>query len=105
MHYFNELHGILNDHFKWNKARMSCFILMITALIFSRSSNLVKLSALFMTDASQASSYRRIQRFLSDFSIDYTQLARFIFHLFEFKRVRLTLDRTNWKWGKKTSIF
>ena len=80
---------------------MSCFILMITALIFSRSSNLVKLSALFMTDASQASSYRRIQRFLSDFSIDYTQLARFIFHLFEFKRVRLTLDRTNWKWGKK----
>ena len=101
----NELRRVLNQSFQWNKARMSCFVLMITALILTKSSNLAKLSAQFMTDASQASSYRRIQRFLNDFSIDYNQMSRFIFHLFQFKKVHLTLDRTNWKWGKKTLIF
>ena len=101
----NELHPILNQSFQWNKARMSCFILMITALIITKSSNLAKLSEQFMTDATQASSYRRIQRFLNDFSINYDQVSQFIFHLFRFEKVHLTLDRTNWKWGKKTLIF
>jgi len=46
--------------------------------------------------------YRRMQRFLSEHWIDYNEVARFIMKLFDFTEnsFYLSLDRTNWKWGK-----
>jgi hypothetical protein len=32
MSHLNELTSILNQHFKWNKARMDCLVLMVLAL-------------------------------------------------------------------------
>ena len=32
MTHINELTTILNQHFKWNKARMNCLVLMVIAL-------------------------------------------------------------------------
>ncbi|OTG62946.1 hypothetical protein B9T25_14160 [Acinetobacter sp. ANC 4470] len=83
---------------------MNCFTLMLTTLFISPSSNLVKLSTLFNHNVKSASSYRRIQRFLTEHVIDFNQVATFIFELFSLEKVTLTLDRTNWKWGKKTLI-
>jgi uncharacterized membrane protein len=101
MPHLNELQHILNQHFKWNKARISCLTFMMIALLFKQTSNLAKLSTLFMNEAQPQSSYRRIQRFLSKHYIDFNHVAQFIFQLFHFNQVSLTLDRTNWKWGKK----
>jgi hypothetical protein len=45
-----------------------------------------------------------LQRFISDaHSVDYDGVARFIMYLFGFLATdyELTLDRTNWQWGKK----
>ena len=53
--------------------------------------------------ADVTSRYRRLQRFFSEVRFDYDALARLIVCLFGFDRkpFYLTLDRTNWQWGKK----
>ena len=46
--------------------------------------------------------YRRMQRFFAGQYFDYRQISQLIFNMFSFDKVQLTLDRTNWKWGKQT---
>lgn len=38
--------------------------------------------------------------FFAEARIDYDQLALMIYRLFGLGKVTLTIDRTNWKWGK-----
>jgi hypothetical protein len=101
MDYISELRASLNEYFHWNKARMSCFVNMLVALISTRTVNLNKLACIIMGDSQQSSRYRRIQRFFASFPIDYVQIAGFIFKLFFVTGGKwyLTMDRTNWRWG------
>jgi hypothetical protein len=62
MDHVNELGESLNGYFRWNKARMTCFVKMLLALIITRSINLNKLACSFASDAEQSSRYRRLQR-------------------------------------------
>ena len=102
----NELSEMLNQCFKWNKARMNCFTRMLIGVIKARTVNLTEIALMFSGKVKLESNYRRIQRFLHEFSLDFNQLAWFIMTLFGFLNTNyeLVLDRTNWKWGKKTSI-
>lgn len=52
--------------------------------------------------AEQTSRYRRLQRFFAEFTIDFEMIAGFIFRLFFVTDGHwyLTMDRTNWQWGK-----
>lgn len=71
---------------------------------FKESINLAKLSKAFPGAATQDSKYRRMQRFLSDRqTVDFDSVAWFVIQLFGFldRDYELTLDRTNWQWGKK----
>jgi hypothetical protein len=106
MKQINELSTILNESFKWNKARMDCFTGMLMGIIKARTVNLTEVALMFSGGAKFESKYRRIQRFLHEFSLNFNQLAWFIMALFGFLNTdyELVLDRTNWKWGKKTSI-
>ena len=104
MPHFNELTTILNRHFKWNKARMDCFVGMLIALFYSKTSNLAQLAAAFPGTKKTDSNYRRIQRFLSSGQvIEFNKVAWFIMGLFGFLTTDyyLVFDRTNWQWGKK----
>jgi len=103
MKHINELERRLNDYFDWNKARMSCFAKMLLALFVSGTVNLQKIAVAFDSEAHIASRYKRLQRFFSLFKIDMNILARFIFSIFFSKedKLYLTIDRTNWYWGKK----
>ncbi|NOT83730.1 MAG: IS4 family transposase, partial [Methylococcaceae bacterium] len=47
----NELAGILNQHFAWNKARMDCLVGMLIGLLKTRSINLVEMATGFTSDA------------------------------------------------------
>lgn len=102
MEHISELMVILNGYFGWNKARISCFAKMLIALIATRTINLNKIACFFTSDAQQLSRYRRLQRFFSGFSIDYDMIAGFIFQIFFVRNGQwfLTMDRTNWQWGK-----
>ncbi len=102
MDHISELRNSLNQHFSWNKARITCFVKMLLALFVTRTINLNKLACIFSSDAKPLSRYRRLQRFFAKFQIDYDLIAGFIFKLFFVNGGQwyLTIDRTNWAWGK-----
>ena len=102
MDHINELIVILNGSFNWNKARVTCFAKMLLALLTTRTVNLNKIACSMSSQAEQTSRYRRLQRFFSEFVIDFEMIAGFIFRLFFVTNGQwyLTIDRTNWQWGK-----
>jgi hypothetical protein len=61
----------------------------------------VKLAQGFEGQSKYESSHRRIQRFFAEFVIDRHLLAKLVFFLLPHKPpYKLSLDRTNWKFGK-----
>lgn len=98
----SELKGILSKYFDWNKARLDCFAQMLLALIAVRTVNLREIAVAFKSKAMIDSRHKRIKRFFAHFKIDLSQVAIWVFKLFFSgdKRLYLTLDRTNWFWGK-----
>jgi len=102
MEHTSELRDSLNGYFNWNKARMTLFAKMLLALIVTRTVNLNKIACVMPGEAEQSSRYRRLQRFFSGFTINLDMIAGFIFQLFFIAGGQwyLTLDRTNWQWGK-----
>jgi hypothetical protein len=99
----NELAGILNGYFSWNKSRMDCFATMLIALIKVRTVNLAEVACGFSSTAKQDSRYIRIKRFFREFEIDFSVVATWVIHCFGLsgQALYLSMDRTNWCWGKK----
>lgn len=97
----NELQGILGNFLFWNKARLDCFTQMLLALFTVRTVNLSEMAVAMASKAEVASRYKRLQRFFRHFRLDYNVIAKFIFSLFfSAKEIYITIDRTNWFWGK-----
>lgn len=98
----SELSRRLKEHLSWNKCRIDCFVKMIVALLAVRTVNLTEWATVFLTKATSDSAYIRIKRFFRNFNLDGDALARLIFMLFGFANGRwyLTIDRTNWEFGK-----
>ena len=98
----NELKCILNENLNLNKERTSCLVRMLVALLITRTINLKKIACAMDSDAKYSSRYRRAQRFFSSFEMNFDLIAKFIFRIFfsECKAYHLTMDRTNWLWGK-----
>lgn len=85
-----------------NKARIKFIGLFIIALSKVQTVNFEKIAVAFENDAKTFSSLRRIQRFIADYILDTSIIARLIFALLPNKPpYRLALDRTNWKFGSK----
>jgi len=102
-HKNSDLNSILNTHFegKLNKARVKLITMVISALCKVQTVNFKKLSKAFDTESKADSSLRRIQRFIAEFSFDSNIVSRLIFNLLPLKEeLTLSIDRTNWKFGK-----
>lgn len=97
----NQLTDILSQNFNLNKARTTCLALIIIALINAQSSNLKQIARHFIHGKKSNSNYRRLQRFFAQVNLDYDQLAKLIYRLFDLDKVVISIDRTNWKWGKQ----
>lgn len=99
----NELVTILNGYFGWNKSRMKCFAGMLIALIKVRTVNLTELACAFGSKAKLESRYKRLKRFFSTFTIEFSCVALWVMSLFGLLNtpIYLSMDRTNWRWGKK----
>ena len=68
----------------------------VSALLKTRTSNLIKIANSFETDAESSSVYRQIQRFLKNenkVSIDYLKLLNLE------GKLKILIDRTEWKFG------
>lgn len=99
----NELTSILNTHFKGkiNLARVKLISFFIIALVKVQTVNFEKLANAFDTSARSDSSLRRIQRFVGGFSLDADLIARLVYSLLPKQdNYILSIDRTNWKFGK-----
>ena len=98
----DELAARLKEHLNWGKPRVDCFVSMLVALFCVQQMNLARLAVAMGGDADIESRYRRLQRFFQQVRFDYDRMARLIMQLFAFgsKVYYLTVDRTNWKWGK-----
>ncbi|ALO17440.1 Transposase [Salinivirga cyanobacteriivorans] len=60
-----------------------------------------KLANAFDSNAKSTSSLRRIQRFIASYALDADLIAKFIFSLLPNKKdLKLSIDRTNWKFGQ-----
>lgn len=96
------LRDSLKSHLSWGKPRLDCFVGMLLALLNARQMNLTLLAVHMDSDTGIASRYRRMQRFFSQVFINYNEVAQLIMGMFAFsgQHYYLTLDRTNWKWGK-----
>jgi hypothetical protein len=97
----------IQEIFSWYRSRAKCMSLMILAIIRLRSVHLKRLAQEFNPDAQQDSNYYRIQRFFRQVPFAHVKLARWMVDQVrqEGRTVRLYLDRTNWKYGQKISIF
>jgi len=98
-----EFISILDTQFKGtlNLARIKLMSMFISALCKVQTVGFEKLANAFDAKASSASSLRRIQRFMAQFYLDSDLIARLIFNLLpEKENLKLSIDRTNWKFGK-----
>lgn len=97
-----ELVSILGEQFqgKLYLSRIKFISLFIVALCKVQTVNFDKLSLAFNSKAKASSSYRRIQRFIGEFTLCPDLIARLIFSLLpDKKNLVLSIDRTNWKFG------
>ena len=97
-----ELKTVLSEHLPWHGARISFLAQFLLALLKVRSVNLAELATGFGGKAKVDSHYKRLQRFFRSFEIDQGGLARLLVRLVPVGDGpwRLTMDRTNWQFGK-----
>jgi len=97
-----ELLSILKNSFeeKINLSRIKLIGHFICSLCKVQTVTFDKLARAFDSSSKEASSLRRIQRFISSYNLSPDLIARFIFKLLpSAQKFILTIDRTNWKFG------
>lgn len=98
-----ELISILNMQFqgKLNLARVKLIAMFVSSLCKVQTVGFEKLANVFDSHSQAASSLRRIQRFIANFPLCSDLIAKLIFGLLPDKEnLRLSIDRTNWKFGQ-----
>ena len=106
MEHICELQSILGKYFKWSKPRLNVFVNLLLGLFLVRTVNLSDLATVLYSKAKISSSYRRIQRFFNWLKLVENCndiLMQIMISIFDLKNRKniLSLDRTDWKFGKK----
>ena len=84
-----------------DKRRVELLASFLIAIIQQNTSNLARLANVLDLSAKQESKYRRLKRFLTDASLDYTIFAKLMVAILKPSgKYILALDRTEWKYGK-----
>jgi len=99
----SELQGILKLYFKIDNRRLDCLTQIVIALITVRTVNLVEIAQAMIRDSTFEARYKRLRRFFKECkAFEFDVLSKFIAHFFlsADEKWQLSLDRTNWKWGK-----
>ena len=96
-----ELKQKLSNILNWNGKRIDFLARFMLALISVRTVNLAEIALAFGGQAQVESKYKRLQRFLKDFELNYDLIAELIVNLIPVNPPwYLTIDRTNWKFGR-----
>lgn len=100
---YQELEDQLSQFFKVHLSRLKFMSRLLSAMIHLRTVNYSDLALGLNSKVATASNYKRIQRFFRFFDFPHQCLSTFIWGLFvgPDQEVVLSLDRTNWKFGKR----
>jgi hypothetical protein len=97
---YSDLQGILQTELQLNAARTKFLTLLLVSMLKVQSVNLERFAQGFENQVDLASNLRRIQRFFAFFALPEDGIARLLYKLLPVKgRLKLSLDRTNWKFG------
>jgi Transposase DDE domain len=98
---YSALFVYFGEHLQWHKARIKFFVLLITALCKMQTVCFERLAEGMDSNAQMSSCLRRIQRFFAEFSIGSDKIASVLFSLLPCKtNLVISIDRTNWQFGK-----
>src|SRR5215213_1910450 len=98
---YSPLFDYFSTHLPWHKAHVKFFVLLITALCKMQTVCFERLAEGLDSDAKIPSCLRRIQRFFAAFAMDNELIASLLFFLLPQKaNLLLSVDRTNWQFGK-----
>lgn len=96
-----DLQTVLQQQLQWNRARIAFIVAFVLALMKVTTVNLTKLANALGGTARKQSNYRRIQRFLAPFPLDYRAWAQMLLRLFPIDGdFVISIDRTNWRFGR-----
>ena len=96
-----EIERRLASSIDWNQARIKFLARFLVALISVKTVSLTQSASVLPGEAQAASSYKRIQRFLRHFALDYAALARLVMALVAPEEPWvLAFDRSDWKLGR-----
>ena len=99
----SELVSVLDSRYrgKLNYARIKFIAMFISSLCKVQTVNFEKLANAFDSNSKASSSLRRIQRFISGFTLESDLISKLIFSLLPHEgKYILSIDRTNWKFGQ-----
>tara|TARA_B100001540_G_C15452273_1_gene481651 strand:- start:168 stop:557 length:390 start_codon:yes stop_codon:yes gene_type:complete len=94
---------LLDTHFNLNPSRTKCMVDMVSCMIKAQTINMADICQIMNSDCKPSSSYRRLQRFISEELLPQKSVAELVCAikgLDKEEKWKLTMDRTNWKLGK-----
>ena len=100
---FQPLESLMNKYFKFNPLITKCLSQLVLCMVELKTVNLSTICQVMVSSAKVSSSYRRLQRLIAFELIPQKSLAQLIVAtkgLNDEKVWKLTMDRTNWKFGK-----
>ena len=102
--YASKLTDVLSRHLpSWHKARLKFMARFVGSLLKLTTTNGKKLALAMNPQVRPASNYRRIQRFMADYSFDFEAFGRFLLWLLpqQPEGFVVVMDRTEWHFGSR----
>jgi Transposase DDE domain len=98
--YVINIHTILDFHLgKVHLSRKKFMSGFVLSMLKNRSVKFSDIASDLNESAQESSNHRRIQSFFADFEMDYLLYARMLMQFVPMRRVAISIDRTNWKFG------
>ena len=101
MPYVRSLTDVLAGYLDWHLSRLKLMARFTSSVLTLPTTNLWKISLALKAAPKQESNYRRIQRFLSGYEVDFTALGILLLHLLPQRPpYEVVIDRTEWHFGE-----
>ena len=101
MWYVPSLTNVLSDHLGWHRARLKLMARFTAAVLKRRTADLWQIAVSLKAGVQHESNYRRIQRFLSGYKVDFRMLGCLLIRLIpESPPYEVVVDRTEWEFGE-----
>jgi len=84
----------------WNRARIFVIVGLVVSIIKLERVNLKKIAKVLNPENSIEVNYRRLSRFFQKFRFDKNTMAKLMSSFLPKGKLILSMDRTNWKFGK-----